>query len=631
MELEHNSQAAIYRSPFGAVTTGSEITLRLAVREGGPIDRIGLYTRFGGQEDRIGMAYVFAAGGLHFYEAQIRAPKTVGLLWYYFAVETPGDTRYYGNNPEGLGGLGISGKTPPDELYQITVYDPAYETPAWFRETVVYQIFPDRFCPGEEVLDGGRTDFIRRNWGELPFYKPEQFGGTYLANDFFGGNLRGIREKLPYLAELGVGALYLNPIFQAYSNHKYDTGDYRRIDPMFGTEEDFQALCKEAGKYGIRIILDGVFNHTGSDSRYFNKEGHYADIGAYQSKESPYFTWFNFTEWPEKYEAWWGTKTLPQVNEASESFQDFILTGADAVVKKWIRDGASGWRLDVVDELPGFFVKRLRQEVKREKPDAVIIGEVWEDASNKYSYGQQREYFLGHELDSVMNYPFRGAVVDFACGRIDGKEFDRRVMSLQENYPAPAFYALLNILSSHDVERIFTAVSDPPRLDKDAQAAYRIPGDKWTAAADRAKSAALLQMLWPGVPCIYYGDEAGMQGFADPFCRGTFPWKDINDDFYQWYKRLILLRKRSPAFTQGSFDTIYCHGAGYGFIRIAGQEKYIILVNFGQDMHCLRVDAARFGIDTMKNALWEMERYTAENGIFYIDMPAGWAKVFQAE
>ena len=577
----------------------------------------------------MGMAYVFTVAGLHFYEAEIQTSDRVGLLWYYFAVDIPGTTVYYGNNTKMLGGLGMAAEEVPENCYQITVYDGNYQTPAWFRDSVVYQIFPDRFYMAEQALSGGRTDIIRRAWGDTPFYKAEQFGGTYLANDFFGGNLRGIQEKLPYLAELGISALYLNPIFKAYSNHKYDTGDYREVDPAFGTVEDFKALCAEADKYGIRVILDGVFNHTGSDSRYFNKEGHYADVGAYQSKESPYYTWFKFVHWPEEYEAWWGTETLPQVNEESESFQRFILTDEDAVVKKWLRDGASGWRLDVVDELPGFFVKKLREEVKKEKPDAVIIGEVWEDASNKCSYGKQREYFLGKELDSVMNYPLRGALIDFACGRIGGDGFSRRVMSLQENYPPPAFYALLNILSSHDVERILTAVSNPPAMDKDAQAAYQIPPEQFYAAADRAKSAALLQILWPGVPCIYYGDEVGMQGFADPFCRGTFPWENINSDFLDWYKQLIALRKSSPAFTAGSFESIYSFGAGYGFIRIAGKEKYIVLVNFGANMQCFRIDAARFGVQTMQNVLWDTELYTTDNGIFYIDMPPGWAKVFQ--
>lgn len=631
MEITHNSQEAIYRTPFGAVPAGRKVTLRLALEGAGAVDRIWVCLRTEETEYNVGMAYVFTVGSMHFYEAEIKTPAAPGLLWYYFGAVISEKTVYYGNNPEGLGGLGQKMDTVPRNFYQITVYAPDYTTPAWFRESVVYQIFPDRFYSAGEALDGGRRDFIRRAWGETPYYQAEQFGGEYLANDFFGGNLRGIREKLPYLAELGITCLYLNPIFKAFSNHKYDTGDYLEVDPMFGTEADFQALCAAGERLGIRVILDGVFNHTGSDSRYFNQAGNYEDVGAYQSQESPYYTWYDFIRWPEEYAAWWGMKSLPQVNETSESFQRFILTGPDAVVKKWLRAGASGWRLDVVDELPDFFVKLLRREVKREKPEAVIIGEVWEDASNKCSYGKRREYFLGAELDSVMNYPLRQAIIDFACGRIDGLGFSHRVTSLQENYPPPAFYALLNILSSHDVERILTAVSDPPALRRAEQADYRIPPEQLPQAADRAKSAVMLQMLWPGVPCVYYGDEAGMQGFADPFCRGTFPWEAIDEDFYQWHKQLIALRKSSPAFTAGSFEQVYVYGRGYGFIRIAGPEKYIVLVNFSGDQQCFRIDAARFGIRGMENALWAQEQYGADNGIFYVDMPPGWAKVFRGK
>lgn len=629
MNIEHNSRLALYRTPFGAVTPGTKITLRLALQDTGAVDRVRVILDAGGTETAYPMAYVFTAGDLHFYAAEFSAPEKPGLCRYYFAADAAGKTVYYGNNAQCLGGLGEMTDAVPACRYQITVYDSSYQTPAWFRETAVYQIFPDRFCIGGEMRDGGRTDVIRRNWGEQPFYQASQFGGTYLCNDFFGGNLQGIREKLPYLADLGVGALYLNPIFKAYSNHRYDTGDYLEIDPILGTNADFSALCEEAEQYGIRIILDGVFNHTGSDSRYFNKDGHYPELGAYQSRESKYSDWYCFTDWPEKYEAWWGTKTLPQVNEGSKSLQEFILTAPDSVVKTWLKQGASGWRLDVVDELPGFFVKKLRQAVKSENPDAVIIGEVWEDASTKCSYGEQREYFLGEELDSVMNYPLRSAIIDFACGKIDGKTFALRTESLQENYPPPAFYALLNILSTHDVERILTAVSLPPQLDRAEQASYRIPAEQWDMAAERAKSAAMLQILWPGVPCIYYGDEAGMQGFADPFCRETFPWETIREDFHAWYKDLLALRKASPAFTAGSMETVYDFAGGYGFRRAAEGEEFFVLVNFGKEMQCFRLDAARFGAQHLENALWQAEQYTADNGIFYIDMPAGWAKVLR--
>ena len=632
MDIEHDSRLELYRAPFGAVPAGTVVRLRLGLRDAGLPRALKLKYSVGETLLEKTLYYVFEAGGCCFYETEVAMPRSPGLVWYYFEADMEDGAAFYGNNAEDSGGKGAVYETAPEHRYQITVYDPAYQTPEWFRKAVVYQIFPDRFYNGAAGFLGNRTDIVIRGWDETPYYKAEQFGGTYLANDFFGGNLRGIMKKLPYLKELGISAIYLNPIFKAYSNHKYDTGDYKEIDPMFGTEEEFRALCEKAGALGIRIILDGVFNHTGSNSRYFNKDGAYDSVGAYQSQDSPYYEWYKFEQWPDQYEAWWGMPTLPHIEEEAPSFQEYILTGADAVVKRWLRLGASGWRLDVVDELPDSFVKTLRREVKRQDPDAVIIGEVWEDASNKISYGVRREYFLGQELDSVMNYPLRDAIVQFAKGEIDARGFDHRIMRLKENYPAPAFYALLNLLSSHDVERILTAVSNAPdkhSITKDVQAAYRIPEEEYPAALDRVKAAVMLQMLLPGVPCVYYGDEAGMQGYADPFCRGTFPWDNINRELLEWHKTAIALRNGAAVFTDGAFETVYKIGGGYAFIRYDAAERYLVMVNFSQEPQWMRIDAARYGVTAIENCLCA-EEYASEDGVFYVEVPQNWVKVFKA-
>lgn len=629
MKIEHNSQSLIYRSPFGAAKTDSKVTIRIALADFGIPSHIKLVTEFCGETCYYDMAYVFSSLDTSFYETTLEFNSDTGLLFYYFDIGENGHSIYYGNNDEALGGLGKSYDNIPDKKFQITVYDKNFKTPEWWKNSICYQIFPDRFAKSadsEKNLDS-RNDIIRRNWGDDPFYKPEQFGGKYLSNDFFGGTLKGIEEKLPYLADLGVSCIYLNPIFKAYSNHRYDTGNYKEIDPILGDDKDFDHLCKTAESFGIRIILDGVFNHTGSDSLYFNKSGNYDSIGAYQSTESPFYNWFRFSEHPDKYESWWGIDTLPQVEEHCKEFQDYILTDKDSIVKHWLKKGASGWRLDVVDELPDFFVKILRREAKKQNPDAVIIGEVWEDASHKVAYDELREYFLGEELDSVMNYPLRSALIDFIMKNIDAEGFNKRIMSLKENYPTPAFYGLFNFLSSHDTERILTVLGGKNYSNKDEQCNAKLSGCEKERAKAKMMCMISLQMLLPGVPVIFYGDEAGIEGYRDPFCRRCFPWGNEDGELLAHYKKAIATRNESSAFTAGEFETIYKFCQGFGFIRYNDKDSYIVLVNTGEFTN-FRIDVARFGITELKNT---NDGYiqTAHDGIFYIDMPEYSVKVLK--
>ena len=638
MVVEHNSRNNLYRSPFGAVPCLSEVTLRLFGKSDEIPSSVSLVCHFRDEEPvAIPMYFCQSVGTGSIYEAKITVPDTPGLIWYYFVLKNNGHTIYYGNNLEQLGGIGETFKKIPP-CFQITVYKEDYKTPDWFKEGIAYQIFPDRFAKGdmdsfEAARESGRNDIIPRQWNDIPYYKKEQFGEEYLANDFYGGNLDGIIKKLPYLADLGISVIYLNPIFKAYSNHKYDTGDYNEVDPMFGDNELFEKMCKEAKKYGIRIILDGVFNHTGSDSKYFNKDKNYSTIGAFQSKDSPYYPWYDFIDYPNVYQSWWGFQTLPNVNEMEPSFVDYILESPDAIMKKWLKLGASGWRLDVADELPEEFIKIMRKEVKSEDPDAILIGEVWEDASNKVSYGQHRDYLLGDELDSVMNYPLRNAIKDFTCEHVDAANFTRRLMSLCENYPKQALYSMMNFLSTHDSMRILTILGDAPslHLSKDEQSTFKLDDYKRHLAKRRLENATLLQLTLPGVPCIYYGDEVGMEGFDDPFNRATYPWGNEDTEVLDMYKKMISLRQDYHLFVDGDIEVMYAYGSTLAFARFNCEELMIVSVNMSSTEYGFtRLDLARFKPESAVD-IYTDEDIELVNGIIIYDLPPLSYRVIEIE
>ena len=603
MNIEHNSHSDFFRSPFGAAPCGAPIRLRILVSSfDAPTDAVVL---LGKRE--ITMYYIDEMADCRVFEAAFPAPEEPCLLWYTFRVTADSTTLYYGNNPEMLGGKGIVSERSSVLPYQITVFRANYQTPDWMKHAIVYQIFPDRFFrAGDTPIRG-----IPRKWGEEPYYLASQFGGTYLSNDFFGGNLDGIAEKLPYLKSLGINTIYLNPIFEAFSNHKYDTGDYENVDPSFGGNEAFDRLISACDKAGIRVILDGVFNHTGSNSRYFNKDGSYPSLGAYQSKESPYYSWYQFEEYPDKYDCWWGFTSLPHTNELDPSFVEYSLTGENSIVKRWLRRGASGWRLDVVDELPGKYVKILRKAVKEENPDAVIIGEVWEDASNKVSYGERREYLWGDELDSAMNYPLRSAVLGYAMGNIDAWRFMREVTKLRENYPKEAFYAMLNLIDSHDRARAVTVLSGAPDFPtREEQAAFTLSPEEREVGAARLKIASFLQFTLPGAPCIYYGDEAGMEGHTDPFNRRCFPWGKEDIALTDWYRHLSEMRNSHPALRTGTYETVVTVGHVLVFLRLTKdgkdafgasvpEEALLCAVNAGEEACTLHLDLGRFGLKSI--------------------------------
>ena len=572
--FKHDSHDLFFRTPFGAVPCGEKITLRFKVKfhqadpnAGNPDKRVFLFLvkELSGEicQEELAMDPEEKKEGEILFRKEILAPTHPGLLWYYFIIRGNGSTRYYGNSPQNTGGVGSAfDHVPPS--YQITVYKQDLSIPRWLQEAVIYQIFPDRFFNGSEdgkILNPKKNSLLHSHWDNTPVYIRDLSSGRVIRWDFFGGNLEGIRKKLVYLKNLGVSLLYFNPVFESPSNHKYDTADYHKIDSMLGDNGLFAELCAEAKKMGINIILDGVFSHTGSDSIYFNKEGTYPGKGACQSQDSPYFSWYRFSQHPHNYDCWWGIDTLPNVNELDLSYMDFIIYGQNSVLKHWMRAGIKGWRLDVADELPGEFLRKLHLEMKRQDPDSILIGEVWEDASNKMSYGKRRHYLLGEELDGVTNYPLRRIMLDFVLNRQDAGQIRLALMSLYENYPLQHFYSNMNLVGSHDVARILTVLEEG--LPGDVS-----PLEKKELRLKRLKMVSLWQMAFPGVPCIYYGDEAGLEGGEDPLNRGTYPWGREDKSILQWYRMLIALRKHYDVLRSGCWKPLHASGSFFSFARI---------------------------------------------------------------
>ena len=558
----HNTRDAFYRTPFGAAPCGTRVFLRLRVDAALEDARVSLKLWSSDKAETLAMECVGIGGMWRTYEASFSAPQEPGLVWYHFMIETGSRMFYFGNADDGMGGHGRVWDDPPPS-FQVTVYDGAFATPQWMPDGIVYQIFPDRFFDGHDgALLARRQDIrVHERWDDAPDAIDERGAPEDAAKDFFGGNLRGIREKLDHLQSLSVSALYLNPIFKANSNHKYDTGDYTQIDSTFGDEEEFRALCAAAKERGIRVLLDGVFSHTGEDSAYFNRFGNYDSVGAHQSALSRYFAWYKFNRHPDDYVCWWGVPTLPEINEMWPSFLDFIIRSPDAVVAKWLRAGAGGWRLDVADELPDEFIAMLRERVKAEDADACVIGEVWEDATNKVAYGQPRKYALGRGLDSVMNYPLRLTLIAFLTGQENAALARRRILVQKENYPKPMYYALMNLMGSHDRTRILNVLADRenPNIPAQEMGGYRLTSEEYALGAARLRLMIALVAGLPGMPSVYYGDEAGVQGLRDPFCRAAYPWGREDGELLDSFRKVLAVRRHLPVLRRGEVDVIAPH------------------------------------------------------------------------
>ncbi len=586
--MEHqffNSTDTACKRPFGAVAAGTPVTFELSIPESyGYVDPHLVLTKDREAAVPYRMEYRGKQGSSHHFLVEI-TPTTEGLYFYYFDLYT--DFRKICRGPHGEGFLTWT----LADSWQLTVYERDFRTPDFLKGGTMYQIFPDRFFEGAPHAAMPFADRIYREdkQGE-PYFWPNEQPEGYLNKDYYGGDFAGIRQKLPYLASLGVTCLYLNPIFEAHANHRYNTANYLKADPLLGTNQDFADLCAAARARGIRIILDGVFSHTGSDSLYFNREGRYGPGGAYRDRNSPYRTWYDFDSgYACGYRSWWGFDTLPEVEENAPSYVDFVC-GRGGVIDTWLNLGASGFRLDVADELPDSFIEKLRAAVKAHGQDKLLLGEVWEDATTKEDCGRRRTYLRGRGLDATMNYPFRSLALDYIKGA-DVARIADGLLSICENYPAPALCCEMNFLSTHDTVRAITAIAGEPAEGHDRYWASgrRIPADRMDSAVRKLLLAYAMIFTLPGVPCVYYGDEIAMQGYGDPFNRAYFDWSSTENRLKGPLANLAAMRKSCDAFAGSRLEIVRAEGDILHYRRVGGTHTAEIVLNRGR--HLVSVEA----------------------------------------
>ena len=577
-----HSRNPIYRNPTGAVQAHTNIHFKLLVPREFRCSaaRLMVGEEFTKQVKTLGLFWCGMNGEDHEWWECDFTPEQSGLYFYRFEIDTWRGTLGITSRFGGESGIDEFG-APEGECWQLTVFESQYQIPDWLSGGIMYQIFPDRFYrSGTTKYNVPQDRYLHQRWGSQPEWRPNH-QGEITNSDYFGGDLEGIIQKLDYLQSLGITCIYLNPIFEAHSNHRYDTADYTKVDPLLGTKEDFKRLCKEANKRGMHIMLDGVFNHTGSDSIYFNRKGRYQTLGAYQSQESPYYDWYQFYQWPEQYACWWNFETLPNVNETNETYNAYI-NGTDGVIQTWLKAGADGWRLDVADELPDLFLDDITKAAKQVKPTSMILGEVWEDASNKMAYGQRRRYLLGKQLDSVMNYPFREAIIGFLTGK-NPAEMMELIMTVLEHYPPSAIHLLMNHIGTHDTERILTVLGGEPLngRDREWQSKTKLSQEQRSKGLALLKLASLMQYTLPGIPCVYYGDEAGMEGYRDPFNRVCFPWGHEDAELVNWYRSLGKIRHSCEVLKQGTLEPYYADDDCFVYVRSdeAVGQKLLVAVN----------------------------------------------------
>jgi cyclomaltodextrinase / maltogenic alpha-amylase / neopullulanase len=572
----YDNFCVLYKLPFGAVKVNDIITIRISTQITDVVLNPCLLIC------EIDNWYEFTSypmnlekqdSGLNWYSIKFSISKP-SIYYYFFKLTINGNNFELkrAQNYESI--LDSKG-----DFYQLTVYDKSNINDDNYNGGIMYQIFPDRFYgSGVEKNNIPMDRRIRDDWGGLPEYLPD-YQGKITNSDYFCGDIKGITLKLDYLFELGVTSIYINPIFEAHSNHRYDTADYLKIDPLLGTETDFNQLCSEAKKRGMVIILDGVFSHTGSDSIYFNKNNRYDSVGAYNNESSKYHNWYKFINYPNNYKSWWGFDTLPELDKENEDFIEFVC-GENGVIDKWIKAGAYGFRLDVVDELNQNILEKIKEAVIK-FGGKILIGEVWEDATTKRSYGQIRQYLLGKQLDSTMNYPFKNAILSYiryGCSCY----FYETIMSIVENYPKEALDSMMNMLSTHDTERAITKLVAPEADDCNRywQAdRNNLTQQQYDFGKKMLKLATVIQYFVPGLPCIYYGDEAGLYGYRDPFNRCCYPWKNEDYELIEFFKEIGKVRKMNNIFKDGYFRIIYIDNEICIFERFNENESIVIAVN----------------------------------------------------
>ncbi len=589
MRILFDSRQEQYKTPFGTLRAGNSCVLHMDVPESSGATSVTLVLEncdeqpcceFTFEKERVSGVYTT-------WRCEFTMQER-GLYFYWFRIgKRDGSFRLFRQ--------GDQTNMEAGEKWQLSIIPQDFTVPDYARGAVMYQIMPDRFFKAGEcdLTDKLRPFWVHEKLSDTPQYTADAEGNW--CNDFYGGNLQGIRAKLSYLHTLGVGVLYLNPIFMAYSNHRYDTADYKRIDPMLGTADDFAALCRDAHALGMRVILDGVFSHTGSNSVYFDAKGIFGH-GAVSDPNSPYRAWYRFRHYPDDYDAWWNMPTLPNIEELSESYVNYIIEDEDSVLAHWLKLGADGFRLDVVDELPDEFVRKFKKRLRVLKPDALLLGEVWEDASNKRAYGVSRRYFVDGELDSVMNYPWQKGIVAFVRGEDDGSALGEGIMRLAENYPPEVLSCVMNLLGTHDTMRILTVLGGEYHASKAEWATARLSPEARALAVRRLHTAAFLQFMLPGMASIYYGDEAGLEGGADPFCRRYYPWGAEDESLRSFYAALCRVKNETQALKTGDVRVTEAGNGRLSFVRKTESQAVEVYVNqSGTDWELPQGGTLRFG------------------------------------
>ena len=578
MRILFDSKKQMHKEPFGCLTPGQSCTLRIHIPKSVGTTAVScvIQTENGQSYMEASFSCAQERGVYQLWQCDFALPDT-GLYFYWFRIT--GNTGTFR-----LFKQGDDTNMEAGDLWQVSCIPADFTTPDWAKGAVIYQVFPDRFYKsGECDLTGKLTPYvIHKAWDEEVFWQPNE-KGEVLNNDFYGGNFRGITEKMDYIASLGTTILYLNPISKSFSSHRYDTGDYKTPDPMLGTEADFTAMCQAAHARGIRVVLDGVYSHTGSNSLYFDREGTFGGNGAYCSRTSPYYSWYTFRQYPDSYNCWWNFDTLPTVNKMDPAFLNYIIDDADSVVAHWLKLGADGFRLDVADELPNEFMVRIKKRIRQIRPDALLIGEVWEDASNKIAYDVRRRYFVDGTLDSVMNYPFRTAILNFMRGQENADAFACRISTVVENYPAQVLACNMNLLGTHDTPRILTALVDDFDGPREALAQRKLSPQQLRQAKERLLMATLLQFALPGSPSTYYADEALMEGGKDPFNRRTYPWGAEDKALLAHFRQLGQLRAQHQALRLGEIEFVRTEGGKLAFKRSLEGKKAWFYVNRDED------------------------------------------------
>lgn len=683
-ELGHNPFEAGYRSPFGAVPTGSavELAFRTKPLNADAVDLV-IYTfdsatqstlpvavrPMAYAEDRVENGSTYA-----FWTTTLTVPTVPSILYYKFKVTAGTDVDWYSDtyadDHDNLnqGGWGQAFEDEPPTAYQLTVYKQDYATPSWLQNANVYQIFPDRFRNADPTndycVDGsttgcptqfGQADIIAHTTWNEAIYDPRQPGQYFNAygNQYYGGDLDGITAKLDYIKGLGFDTLYLTPIFTASSNHRYDTSDYLTVDPALGGNAAYDRLVAALDARGMHLILDGVFNHTSSDSVYFDRYHRWSTDGACESLSSAFRPWY---EWNDStipctaasYNGWFGYDSLAVLKDDSPQVRDYIFRSNDSVVNTWYTRGTSGWRFDVADEITHDWWKDFRPYAKADKASGPLVGEVWPDAS---------KYVLGDQLDSVMNYRFRKNILGFARGvgfkdndnngsneivGLTPSEFDRSLASVREDYPEMANKAMFNLVDSHDTNRALYVLT--------------LQGDNGlTEAKQRQKLTSLFQFSYIGAPTVFYGDEAALNSPSlangtngpedDPYNRATYPWADASgdvnvygpadQDMIAWYTKFANLRAMHPALRSGEYSTLLTGDTTasatdnntFAFGRTDGFETAVVVLNNGSSTNTASVPIRLADGTVMVNAVTGAE-VTVTNGILPVTLAARSGTVF---